>query len=98
MPLPSTLRREDVERYTRAGYWSNVVITDRLWEVAERDPGRLCVVDRHGRYTYGQLAADVLRCAHGLHALGLGRDDVAIIELPNWYQWDVVHLALTAIG
>ncbi|MBI2322379.1 MAG: AMP-binding protein, partial [Chloroflexi bacterium] len=57
-----------------------------------------CVVDRHGRYTYDQLAADVLRCAHGLRALGLGRDDVAIIELPNWYQWDVVHLALTAIG
>lgn len=99
MPLPCLLRPQDVERYTRAGYWSNVVITDRLWEVAARDPRRLCVVDpRHGRFTYGQLAADVVRCAHGLRALGLGRDDVAIIELPNWYQWNVVHLALTAIG
>jgi cyclohexanecarboxylate-CoA ligase len=99
MPLPCLLRPEDVERYTRAGWWSNVVITDRLWELAARDPDREAVVDpRHGRFSYGQLAADVLRLAHAFRALGLGPDDVAIIELPNWYHWDVVHLALTAIG
>ncbi len=75
------------------------VITNRLWEVARRDPGRELVIDPvFGRFTYGEIVQQVERLAFGLRELGLGPEDIAVVELPNWAPFVVFHLALTAIG
>ena len=74
-------------------------ISERLLEIAARDPGRELVIDPvYGRLTYGQVAEQVDRLAGGLRGLDLGPGDVVILQLPNWAPFLVIHLALTAIG
>lgn len=81
------------------GRWPDVILTDRLFERARREPDRELVVDPvFGRFTYGKAAEQVARLAFGLRELGIGPGDVGIVELPNWTPFLVAHLALTAIG
>ncbi len=75
------------------------LITDRLFEVARRDPDRELVVDPvFGRFTYSEIAQRVERLAFGLRGLDLGPEDIVILQLPNWAPFVVFHLALTTIG
>ncbi|MBM3344709.1 MAG: AMP-binding protein, partial [Betaproteobacteria bacterium] len=48
--------------------------------------------------TYGELATQVTRCAHGLLALGFQPNDVMALQLPNWKEFLILHLAATRIG
>jgi cyclohexanecarboxylate-CoA ligase len=48
--------------------------------------------------TYGQLAAAVERISAGLLELGIGRDDVVSIQLPNGWEFAAVTLAALRIG
>ena len=78
---------------------SSQVLSDRLLRIAEIDPDRHCVSDQlYGRFTYGQIAAQVDRVAFGLFQRGMRRGDIAILQLPNWVPFLVFHLALTHIG
>ena len=75
------------------------LITDRLFDVAERDTDRELIVDPvFGRFTYGDVAGQVERLAFALRDLGYGPGDVVILQLPNWSPFLIFHLALTAIG
>lgn len=75
------------------------LITDRLSEIAEQDPGReLIVCPLYGRLTYGETAQQAERLACALRELGLGRGDIVILQLPNWAPFLIFHLALTLIG
>lgn len=75
------------------------LVTDRLLEVARRDPGRLLVFDPlDGAQSYAQVAEKVEYLIGGLVSIGIGRGDVVIVQLPNWTAFVVVHLALSAIG
>ena len=75
------------------------LITDRLFEIAERDCDRELIVDPvFGRITYGDIAQQVERLAHGLRHYGIGPGDLVVLQLPNWTPFLTFHLALTAIG
>ena len=75
------------------------LITERLVELARREPGREMIVDATGgRHTYGEVAHQVERLASGFRDLGLGPGDIAIVQLPNWVSFITFHLALSAIG
>ena len=79
-----------------AGAW---LITDRLFDIAERDPERELIFDPvFGRFSYGDIARQVERLAFGLRDLGIGPGDAVVIQLPNWTPFVVVHLASTMIG
>ena len=74
-------------------------VTERLFDIAERDGNRELIVDPvFGRFTYGDVAGQVERLAFGLRALGFGAGDVVILQLPNWSPFLIFHLALSAIG
>lgn len=90
---------EVAARWRREGHWTDAVLTDRLAELARRDPARELVVDPvFGRFTYGEVAEQVERLAAGLRQLGIGPGDIAILELPNWAPFLIFHAALTALG
>ena len=75
------------------------LITDQLFEIAERDCDRELIVDPvFGRFTYGDIAQQVERLAYGLRHHGIGHGDLVVLQLPNWAPFLTFHLALTAIG
>ena len=50
------------------------------------------------RFTYRELAALADRIAVGLTRLGVGRNDVVAMQLPNWWQFSLLYLACSRIG
>lgn len=89
---------EQIQKYTESGHWRSRLLTDYLDDALDAGPDTVSTVDAHGTYTYGDLAADVTTCAHALAESGVQPTDVISIQLPNWYEWVVIHLAATRIG
>ena len=50
------------------------------------------------RFTYREMAALANRIAVGLSRLGVGRNDVVAMQLPNWWQFSLLYLACTRLG
>jgi cyclohexanecarboxylate-CoA ligase len=98
MSFETVLSPEQVDAYTRQGYWVNRTITDYLDEAAVRSPDKVAFVDSRRQVTYGQLRQEVDRCALGLLGLGVRPGDVVSFQLPNWIEWVVVHFAASRIG
>ena len=75
------------------------LISERLFGIAESEPGRELIYDPvYGRISYAQAAEQVERLAYGLRNLDIGHGDVVIVQLPNWAPFMILHMALTAIG
>ena len=75
------------------------LITERLFDIAARDPEKDLIIDPiFGRFTYAQAAAQVRNLASGLSRNGFAAGDVVILQLPNWAPFIFLHLALTCIG
>ena len=75
------------------------LISERLFGIAESDPGRELIYDPvYGRISYAHAAEQVERLAYGLRNLGIGHGNVVIVQLPNWAPFMILHMALTAIG
>ncbi len=98
MSFETVLTPQQVEEYTRAGYWVDRTITDFLDEQADRTPDKVAFVDSRRQVTYGELRREVDRCALGFLELGVQPGDVVSFQLPNWIEWVVVHFAATRIG
>jgi cyclohexanecarboxylate-CoA ligase len=98
MAFETILTQEQIDRYTREGYWLNRTITDYLDEAAEKNPDKVALVDSRGQCTYGELKRLVDRCALGFLELGIGPRDVVSFQIPNWIEWIIVHYAASRIG
>lgn len=61
-------------------------------------PDKRMVVDRLGAFTYAQIGDKVARAASGLSKLGVGQGDAVMVQLPNWHEALVVHLAAESLG
>lgn len=98
MKYETRITGEMAREYTKAGYWLNKTICDYLKEAVRRDPDKEAIVDPYRRMTYGELDFMVDRLALGLLELGVKPGDIVSFQLPNWYQFVVIHYALTRIG
>ncbi|MGH7279192.1 MAG: AMP-binding protein [Candidatus Rokuibacteriota bacterium] len=98
MPFQTRLTPALVERYTRSGHWGAETFHDILASRAAAHPQREAVVDHRHRVTYGELLARVDRTAAALQRIGIGRDDVVTIQLPNWVEFAYVFFACERIG
>jgi len=92
------LTPELIQRYTASGAWPNRVLTDFLDEAAAAAPGKAAIIDSRGAISYGELRTQANRCAQALLALGLQPGDVMALQLPNWKEFLMAHLAATRIG
>lgn len=87
-----------------AGHWRDIVVTDCLDRAVAEVPDKPALVayradaDGPTRLTYRELGQLVDRLAHGLIALGVERDDVVSLQLPNWWEFTALYLACTRIG
>lgn len=96
--METLLTPELSAKYRDGGYWIDRTITDYLDEFAAATPDTVAFIDHRRQITYGQLRAEVDRCALGLLELGVRPGDVVSFQLPNWIEWIVVHYAATRIG
>lgn len=92
------LTNEQITRYTEAGLWKNRLLIDYFDEAAAANPDKLCTVEPAGRHTYAELAEDIDIAAHAFIEAGVEPTDVVGIQLPNWYEWLVIHLAAMRVG
>ena len=65
---------------------------------AERDPGRLALVDGDIRYTYAELLEAALRVASGLEAAGISKGERLLVVLQNRIEMAVIHWATQLAG
>ena len=78
--------------------WPGRLLDGYTDDAADRTPERVAVVDGDVRLDYAALRDRVVRATAGLRRLGVGRGDVVAIQLPNWWEALVVHLATIRLG
>lgn len=94
----------DADAFREAGFWRDRTMLDDFLDRAAEHPHKAAIVSyRSGSkvpvtMTYGQLAVAVERIAHGLLELGVERDDVVSIQLPNGWEFAAVTLAAMRVG
>ena len=86
------------------GYWHDRTINNELDACFAACPDKLALTavrqdtSEVRRFTYRQLAALSDRMAVGLSRLGVGRNDVVAMQLPNWWQFSLLYLACSRLG
>ena len=60
--------------------------------------GKTAFIDDQGHLTYGQLDEQVRRCAAGLRALGLRREDRVLLLMHDCSDWPVAFLGALYAG
>jgi long-chain acyl-CoA synthetase len=73
-------------------------VAEVLDPVLARDPERLALVGRHGRYSYRELDREANRAAHALRELGIAPGDRVAACLPNDVAICVAFLACMRLG
>jgi long-chain acyl-CoA synthetase len=73
-------------------------VAEVLDPVLARDPERLALVGRHGRYSFRALDREANRAAHALRALGIAAGDRVAACLPNDTAIVVAFLACMRLG
>ena len=86
------------------GWWFDRTINRDLDACVAAYPDKLALTTLRSetgelrRFTYRELAALADRIAVGLSRLGVGRNDVVAMQLPNWWQFSLLYLACSRIG
>jgi cyclohexanecarboxylate-CoA ligase len=100
-PILSDQRKQAMRA---AGFWSDQTLLEFFSRHARTDPERLAVVgyeaasNRRTALTYGELQQAAERTAANLLRLGVKPGEVVSYQLPNWWQFVALHLALLRIG
>ncbi len=104
MEFDIILPQSRIDAMAKAGLWPDRDILDYLDEAVAATPERTAiagfnsVTGEHTRHTYAELRQLVDRVALGLVAIGVEPGDVVSYQLPNWWQFGVLHLACARVG
>ncbi len=92
------------EAMIAAGLWRDETLLDHFRRHVAAQPGKLAVVAARAeagdeaRLTYAELDALSDRLAVGFLRRGVSAGDVVSFQLPNWWQFTVLHLACLKLG
>ena len=99
---------ENIEAFTARGWWGTVTIDDLFRKrVSERGDSEAVIdpVNRSAifageprRLSWNALADEVARMAGVLYRLGLRKDDVVLMQLPNCVEQYVTYLGCARLG
>ena len=98
MTIETRITPEMITEYTAKGYWGNLTIRDRFNERVRNHPHRTAVVDRERSITYEELDQISSRLALNFLGLGVKKDDIVCIQLPNSTTLSLTLFALVKIG
>lgn len=86
------------ERYTREGYWNDETLIDHLERWARETPDKPAVRAADGDMSYGELYAASRRFANSLLGLGIEKQDVVAIQMPNWPEFVISYFGTMMMG
>lgn len=99
---------ETIKYYTDCGVYSSNTLMDFLKINKEKDPDKICVVDPPNRkklngfeperITYKAFQNAVDAVGEALLELGVGKDDVVIVQLPNSWELAMLYFAVSKTG
>lgn len=97
-----------IKQYEKAGVWGDRTLLDQFSETVETAPGREAVVDPPNtvelvgrdpqRFTYDELHRRVEAMAAGLRQLGVKKDDIVVVQLPNTWELPALYVAVARAG
>lgn len=102
LELDSLPRRRAAMR--ESGHWQDETLLDHLARAVARTPDKTAVVATQSergqeyRLTYEELDQRSDLVALSLEECGIGRGDVVSFQLPNWWEFTVLHLACLKLG
>lgn len=98
MAKPTRYTPEMIARYRQSGYWEDITFAD-LWDKnAAAYPHKEALVDYRRRLTWSEANLWTDRVALGFLELGLKRDDLIVIQLPNCSEAVMLRIACEKIG
>jgi cyclohexanecarboxylate-CoA ligase len=86
------------------GFWRDETLLHHLARAAARSPDKTAIVacrsdiGTETRLSYQQIDDLSSRLAASLRAHGIGRGDVVSFQLPNWWEFSILHLACMKLG
>ncbi|MDP6832225.1 MAG: AMP-binding protein [Alphaproteobacteria bacterium] len=104
MDLGLNLPQDRIDAFVKSGAWIDRTLLDYLDEVLARNPDLPAITDYNGEtgestaLSYGELDRLTRRLGLALMKLGVGKGDVVSLQLPNWWQFNAMHLACARIG
>lgn len=100
--------QDKIHAYTERGWWGAVTLDDLLRRIVSAHPDRMAVVDAPNRTAvadgtprrlrYAELDALIDAYADRLLDIGVGRDDIVLIQMPNVVETLTLLLACGRIG
>ncbi|MGH3157421.1 MAG: AMP-binding protein [Streptosporangiaceae bacterium] len=95
--------RAEGERYRAAGWWRDQTLLDDLTDHALKRPAHPAVIAYEAgklvhEISYAELEVLVERFAGALTQLGVGRGDVVVIYVPNWWLLAPMYLGCARAG
>jgi acyl-CoA synthetase (AMP-forming)/AMP-acid ligase II len=98
VPWPERLTPEVVSNFYRSGDWQLGTANERLDELALDRPDALALVDSTRRLTFREYQKQATNLAASFLELGLTRDDVIAIQLPNGVDFPIAINAAMRAG
>lgn len=95
--LPLTTAAE-AARYRRSGIWPDETLYQRFRRIATLHGDKPAIIEAGRRLSYRQCLDQIDRLAKGFSNAGIGRGDVVAVQVPNWAEHPLVHLALNRLG
>ena len=99
---------QTLQRYTESGHWGRRTLFDLFDATVREAPERLAVVDPADRaelvgtpaqkLDYRQLSDTVDAIATGLLQMGLRKDEIVVVQLPNVWELIAMFLAVGRAG
>lgn len=86
------------------GFWRDETLLHHLARAVARSPDKTAIVacrsdlGSETRLTYAEIDDLSNRLAAALRAHGIGRGDVVSFQLPNWWEFSILHLACLKLG
>lgn len=100
--------QSEIDFYSRMGVWGDKTLLDVFRGNVQKNPQRLALIDPLNkekllglapeRLTYAELSLRVDALATALLGLGIQKDDIVIVQLPNVWELTLVYMALARLG
>jgi len=84
--------------YKDMGVWGDDTLYQLFEAAAKKYPNKNATNDARYSRSYSEYLDDVQRCAWFLHKKGVVAGDLIAIQVPNWNELAMVHLACNLMG